>query len=84
MPPIARRNGRRSISRLRDCIICRVPRFRHLAKSCWMRLRPPATNVHSADSILNHTLKAIETEDIDARLKEPEAAADKNKGNRRG
>jgi hypothetical protein len=45
---------------------------------------PPATNVRSADSILNHTLKAIETEDIDARLKELEAVAEKNKGNRRG
>ena len=31
-----------------------------------------------------HTLKAIETEDIDARLKELEAVAEKNKGNRRG
>jgi len=40
---------------------------------------PPATKVRAADSILNHTAKAIETEDILARLEELEAAADKPK-----
>ena len=29
---------------------------------------PPATRVRAADSILDHTIKAIETEDIDARM----------------
>jgi hypothetical protein len=29
---------------------------------------PPATRVRAADSILDHVIKAIETEDIDARM----------------
>jgi transposase-like protein len=37
---------------------------------------PPATKVRAADSILNHTAKAIETEDIEARLAELERAAE--------
>jgi hypothetical protein len=41
---------------------------------------PPATRVRSADSILNHTLKTIETEDLDARLTELEGAAEASKG----
>jgi transposase-like protein len=44
---------------------------------------PPATRVRAADSILDHTTKAIEIEDIDARLKELEVAAEANKGGRR-
>jgi hypothetical protein len=31
-------------------------------------LTPPTTKVRAADSILNHTIKAIENEDIEARL----------------
>ena len=34
---------------------------------------PPSTRVRAADSILDHTTKAIEIEDIDARLRELEA-----------
>ena len=41
---------------------------------------PPATKVRAADSILNHTAKAIEIEDIDARLKDLEEATQANKG----
>jgi hypothetical protein len=37
---------------------------------------PPATRVRAADSILDHTAKAIETEDIDARVSELEQAAE--------
>jgi hypothetical protein len=36
---------------------------------------PPATKIRAADSILNHTLKAIENEDIEARLAAVELAA---------
>jgi transposase-like protein len=36
---------------------------------------PPAIKVRAADSILNHTAKSIEIEEIDARLKDLEAAA---------
>jgi len=43
---------------------------------------PPATKVRAADSILNHTLKAIETEDIEARVGELERAMEANKGGR--
>jgi len=39
---------------------------------------PPATKVRAADSILNHTVKAIETEDVEARLAELERSADEN------
>ena len=37
---------------------------------------PAATRVRAADSILNHTAKAIENEDIDARVTELEQAAE--------
>lgn len=40
---------------------------------------PPSTRVRAADSILNHTIKAIETEDIEARLAELERSADQTK-----
>jgi transposase-like protein len=40
---------------------------------------PPATKVRAADSILNHTIKAIEIEDIEARVSELERAADPSK-----
>jgi transposase-like protein len=45
---------------------------------------PPATRVRAADSILDHTTKAIEIEDIDARVRELEAVTEANKGGRRG
>jgi hypothetical protein len=37
---------------------------------------PPATRVRAADSILNHTAKAIEIEDIEARVSDLERAAE--------
>jgi hypothetical protein len=43
---------------------------------------PPATKVRAADSILDHTIKAIETEDIDARVTELEKAAELTKKSR--
>lgn len=39
---------------------------------------PPATKVRAADSILNHTIKAIETEDIEARVAALEGASQSN------
>jgi len=44
---------------------------------------PPSTRVRAADSILDHTTKAIEHEDIDARLRELEADAEASKDGRR-
>jgi len=41
---------------------------------------PPATRVRAADSILDHTAKAIEIEDIDARVRMLEEATEANKG----
>ena len=38
---------------------------------------PAATRVRAADSILDHTIKAIEIEDIEARVSDLERAADK-------
>ena len=43
---------------------------------------PPATKVRAADSILDHTSKAIEIEDIEARVAELERATEANKGGR--
>jgi hypothetical protein len=44
---------------------------------------PPATRVRAADSILDHTAKAIEIEDIEARVSELERAAGASEGRRR-
>ena len=45
---------------------------------------PASTKVRAADSILGHTAKAIEIEDIDARASELERAAEEsNPGKRR-
>ena len=43
---------------------------------------PAATKVRAADSILNHTAKAIELEDIEARVTELERAAESVKQTR--
>jgi hypothetical protein len=40
---------------------------------------PPATKVRAADTILNHTVRAIELEDLEARLAELERAAQSEK-----
>ena len=44
---------------------------------------PPATKVRAADSVLDHSAKAIEIEDIDARLTQLERTAETTKGHRR-
>jgi hypothetical protein len=44
---------------------------------------PASTKVRAADSILNHTIKAIENEEIEARLSELERAAEASKPPRR-
>jgi len=44
---------------------------------------PPSCRLRAADSVLSHAAKAIEIEDIDARLRELEAAAEANKVARR-
>ena len=43
---------------------------------------PPSTRVRAADSILAHTVKGIETENIEARVAELEIAAERQKGQR--
>jgi hypothetical protein len=43
---------------------------------------PAATKVRAADSILNHTNKSIETENLEARLSELERAAETTKDRR--
>lgn len=45
---------------------------------------PPATKVRAADSVLDHTEKAIQLEDIEARLAELERAAEQTKPDWRG
>ena len=44
---------------------------------------PASTRVRAADSIFNHAAKAIEIEDIEARVAELERAAEVSKGTRR-
>ena len=44
---------------------------------------PPATKVRAADSILNHTIKAMETEDLEVRIADLEQAAEDTKPRRR-
>lgn len=44
---------------------------------------PAATKVRAADSILNHSAKAIEIEDIEARVAELERATDSSKSRHR-
>ena len=61
-----------------------VARLHHLSSAAVSTLgkimldttTPPATRVRAADSILNHTSKAIETEDIEARVSELERAVE--------
>ena len=43
---------------------------------------PPAVKVRASDSVLSHAAKAIEIEDIEARLTELERNADLNKSSR--
>ena len=43
---------------------------------------PPATRVRAADSILDHTIKAIETEDIEVRVTERELTTEESKKHR--
>jgi hypothetical protein len=43
---------------------------------------PPSTRVRAADSLLDHTAKAIENEDIEARVAELERAAELSKQGR--
>ena len=45
---------------------------------------PASTRVRAAEAVLSHAAKAIEIEDLDARLRELEAATESNKGGRRG
>ena len=44
---------------------------------------PPATKVRAADSVLDHAAKAIEIEEIEARVSELERAAEASKPSRR-
>ena len=43
---------------------------------------PPSTKVRAADSILDHSAKAIELEDIEARVAELERTAEMSRGTR--
>ena len=44
---------------------------------------PPSTRMRAAEAVLSHAAKAIEIEDLDARLKELEMAVESNRGGRR-
>jgi hypothetical protein len=44
---------------------------------------PSSTRVRAAEAVLSHAAKAIEIEDIDARLRELERAADSNQNGKR-
>jgi hypothetical protein len=67
-----------------------VARLEQLASAAAMTLgkvmldlkTPPSTKVRAADSVLNHTIKAVDREDIQPRLAALEEAAE-NSGQRR-
>lgn len=44
---------------------------------------PPSCRLRAADSVLSHAAKAIEIEDVDARVRELEEATEANKSGRR-
>jgi hypothetical protein len=69
-----------------------IARLHHLSSAAVSTLEkimldsstPPATRVRAADSILDHTAKAIEIEDIDARVRTLEEVTEaSNQGRRR-
>ena len=74
MPPTVPPSGRRLVnpSRLHHLSSAAVTT---LGKVMLDQATPPATKVRAADSILDHTSKAIEIEDIEARLTALERAA---------
>jgi hypothetical protein len=67
-----------------------IARLHHLASAAVTTLgkvmlepgTPPATRVRAAASILDHTTKAIETEEIEARVAALEVAAQRTDGKR--
>ena len=77
--PTARRNGCPSVSQSLDSTIYQVPLFLLLGKVMLDTATPPATKVRAADSILNHSIKAMETEEIVARVAELERALEARK-----
>jgi len=66
MLPSAQRNGQRSVSRSRDCIAFPSAAVSTLGKVMLVSATPPSTKVRAANSILDHTAKAIEIEEIEA------------------
>ena len=53
-----------------------------LGKMMVEQTAPPSTRVRAAECIINHAAKAIEIEDIDARVAELERTAESSKGRR--
>jgi|ERR1051326_8615266 transposase-like protein len=74
----------------RDAFGQSIARLHHLSSAAVSTLgkvmldseTPPATKVRAADSILNHAAKAMEIEDIEARVTELEQAAEASRSNR--
>src|ERR1700719_4011007 len=68
--------------------IARLQQARSAAATTLLRIMadpnsPPSCRLRAADSVLSHASKAIEIEDIDARVTELERAAERNPGQRR-
>jgi hypothetical protein len=81
MLPIVRRSGAafaQSIARLHHLSSAAVST---LGKVMLDSTTPPATRVRAADSILDHATKAIEIEDMEARVTDLERAAEQSKSN---
>jgi len=78
---------RTRISRLRDAFsqsIARLQQASGAAVSTLLKIMvdqsaPASTRVRAADSVLDHAAKAIEIEDIEARVSELERAAEANR-----
>ena len=76
MPPTEMQNARRFPNQSRGCIRWPVRAVTTLGKAMVDPSTPPATKVRAADSILDHTAKAIELEDLEARLADLERSAE--------
>jgi transposase-like protein len=77
----ARRAGfRRSVARLQQASGAAVTTLLRLMID---PTTPPSTKARAADSVLDHSAKAIEIEDIEARVSELERAAEASKQHRR-
>jgi hypothetical protein len=75
MPPTEKPSAFHTGKPSGECIKPAAPRYRFCTIVMVDPSTPASTKVRAADSVLNHTAKAIEIQDLDARLSALEEAA---------